>query len=180
MTTPDAAAPALDASHLRAWLDAQCADDPIRANLLALDWALAGAPGHRLLTILVYFDALEQAQRIYSSQPVAYPLGGRKTLAQAPRMRQVLGTGQPFIGRNKRDIIDSYADHALLLSMGCESIVNMPVRWGRRVLGTVNLLGVADQYGEGDLPRIEAFSQLAVPAFLATLLHAQVCAASHP
>jgi hypothetical protein len=50
--------------------------------------------------------------------------------------------------------------------MGCESIVNMPVRWGSRVLGTVNLTHEEAHYGEADLPRIEAWAQLAVPAFL--------------
>lgn len=40
-------------------------------------------------------------------------------------MRQVQSTATPFIGRTQKDIIDNYADHDLLLSMGCGSIVNM-------------------------------------------------------
>lgn len=124
------------------WVSAHAAENPIDATFANLNRALADAPGHRLLTVLVYFETLGESQRAYSSKPFEYPIGGRKTLGQAPRMRQVLSTATPFIGRTQKDIIDNYADHDLLLSMGCGSIVNMPVRWGKRVLGTVNLLDV--------------------------------------
>ncbi len=137
------------------------------ALLHALDNGLARAPGHRLLTVLVYFSATGEAERAYSSRSAEYPAGGRKTLAQAPRMRQVLASAQPYIGHTRQDIIDNFPDHPRLLAMGCESIVNMPVRWGSRVLGTVNLMHVEDHYRESDLPRIEAWAQLVVPAFLA-------------
>lgn len=137
-------------------------------NLLrALNEGLARAPGHRLLTVLVYFTDRSEAQRAYSSRPVECPVGGRKTLAHAPRMQQVLASGQPYIGHTRQDIIDNFPDHPKLLAMGCESIVNMPVRWGSRVLGTVNLMHGEGHYGETDLPRIEAWAQLVVPAFLA-------------
>ena len=149
---------------------AQRADDPALALFRALDAGLARAPGHLLLTVLVYHRELGESQRAYSSRPLEYPIGGRKTLGQAPRMRQVLASGEPFIGRGRQDIVDNYADHATLLAMGCESIVNMPVRWGTEVLGTVNLLHAQGRYAEADLPRIAAWAQLSAPAFLATLL----------
>ncbi|MDQ0585984.1 GAF domain-containing protein [Variovorax paradoxus] len=156
---------------LPAVLAAQRADDPALALFQALDAGLARAPGHLLLTVLVYHRELGESQRAYSSRPLEYPIGGRKTLGQAPRMRHVLASGEPFIGRSRQDIVDNYADHATLLAMGCESIVNMPVRWGAQVLGTVNLLHARGRYAEADLPRIAAWAQLSAPAFLATLLH---------
>lgn len=160
----------LGAEALPAVLAAQRADDAALALFRALDAGLARAPGHLLLTVLVYHSELGESQRAYSSRPLEYPVGGRKTLGQAPRMRHVLASGEPFIGRGRQDIVDNYADHATLLAMGCESIVNMPVRWGGEVLGTVNLLHAQDHYVEADLPRIAAWAQLSVPAFLATLL----------
>lgn len=66
-------------------------------------------------------------------------------------------------------IIDNYADYPTLLAMGCECIVNMPVLWGTKVLGTVNLLHGQGRYSEADLPRIAAWAQLSAPAFLAAV-----------
>lgn len=143
------------------------ADDAFESLLRLLDEAMARAPGHRLLTVLVYFADKREAQRVYSSRPVEYPVGGRKTLSQAPRMQQVLTTGLAYISRTRQEIIDNFPDHPKLLAMGCESIVNMPVRWGSTVLGTVNLMHREGHYHANDLPRIEAWSQLVVPAFMA-------------
>lgn len=142
------------------------ADAPI-SLFRVLNDGLAQAPGHRLLTVLVYFADRCEAQRAFSSCPQEYPAGGRKTLTQAPRLQQVLASGQPYIGCTRQDIIDNFPDHPKLLAMGCESIVNMPVRWGSRVLGTINLMHGERHFGESDLPRIEAWTQLVVPAFLA-------------
>ena len=156
---------------LSAMLAAHRSDDPTLALCQALDVGLAVAPGHRLLTVLAYYPNAGESQRIYSSRLTEYPLGGRKTLAQAPRMKQVLASGRPFIGGNRQDIIDNFADHQTLLAMGCESIVNMPVHWGNTVLGTVNLLHGSDHYHESDLLLISAWAQLLVPAFLAASHH---------
>lgn len=158
---------ALDAEVVSALLKAHGAKDPSLALFQLMSTSLAEAPGHILLTALRYYHHREESQRIYSSRPQEYPVGGRKTLGQAPRMRQVLDSAQPYIGRGRQEIIDNYADHSTLLAMGCESIVNMPVCWGSEVLGTVNLLHVQDRYGEADLPRIAAWAQLSLPAFLA-------------
>lgn len=144
--------------------------DPALALFQAVEQGLARAPGHRLMTVLVYFHDQGESQRAYSSRPDEYPIGGRKTLGQAPRMRQVLASGEPFLGHTRRDIVENFPDHEKLLAMGCESIVNMPVRWGAQVLGTVNLLHAERHYAQHDLPLIEAWAHLSLPAFLAAVL----------
>ena len=156
-----------DIAHLQRIIAAYGSDDPVAAVFQALDQALTNKPGHRLFTILVYHPQLAQSQRAWSSQPGIYPPGGRKALSQAPRMRQVLASGEPFIGHTREDIRENYPDHEKLFALGCESVVNMPVRWGGTVLGTVNLLHGAAHYREADLPLIRCLAQLAVPAFMA-------------
>ena len=37
--------------------------------------------------------------------------------------------GQPYIGRNRTDIQYVFFDYELIWSLGCESVLNMPVRW---------------------------------------------------
>ncbi len=167
---PDLNLPLAEPGLLAALAQGQRNADPVEGTFQVLDKALALSPGHRLLTVLVYFEDRGESQRAYSSRPIEYPRGGRKTLGQAPRMRKVLADGRPYVGRTRHDIIDNFPDHPLLLSMGCECIVNMPVHWGDRVLGTVNLLDAEGKLGERDLPQISAWAQLSAPAFLA-LLH---------
>jgi len=82
-------------------------------------------------------------------------------------MQRVIGAGNPYIGRSRRDIEENFFDHALIVSLGCESILNMPVRWGGRTMGTLNLCHRAGFYGEHHLPRMHLIAQLALPALLA-------------
>ncbi|MBF8288327.1 MAG: histidine kinase, partial [Candidatus Rokubacteria bacterium] len=57
-------------------------------------------------------------------------------------------------------------DHALILSLGCASVLNLPVVWDGRTLGTINLLHEAGFYDEGDVPVGQIFAALAAPALL--------------
>ena len=54
-------------------------------------------------------------------------------------MQRVIHGGQPYIGRERHDIEQNFFDHALIVSLGCESILNMPVRWRGQTMGTLNL-----------------------------------------
>ena len=53
----------------------------------------------------------------------------------------------------------------LILSLGCESVLNLPVAFDGRVLGTVNLLHEAGWYDERDLALGLAFAALAIGSF---------------
>lgn len=72
----------------------------ITALLQALvDGALAASIGHLLFTILVHHPAERENERFYTNRPAEYPVGGRKPVTDAPWMRQVIGRGEPYIGR---------------------------------------------------------------------------------
>jgi GAF domain-containing protein len=132
----------------------------------AVDAALAEAPGHILFTVLVHHPALRQSERFYSNKPDAYPIGGRKPVTDSAWMKQVIHGGQPYIGRTREDIAANFFDHALIHSLGCESILNMPVRWRGQTLGTLNLCHRAGYYDEGHLSAVRLIAQLAAPALL--------------
>ena len=55
----------------------------------------------------------------------------------------MLGEGKAYVGRSANDIRWAFADHERILSLGCESGLNGPVRYDGRVIGTTNLLDVA-------------------------------------
>ncbi|QOZ77991.1 GAF domain-containing protein [Bradyrhizobium sp. CCBAU 53351] len=132
----------------------------------ALDQALKSAIGHKLFTILTYDDGSGEAARIYSNLPGPYPTGGRKRLAPGPWTEAVLDRGEAYVGYTIDDLRHVFSDHELIASLGCESVLNMPVRWRGRTLGSLNLLHEAGWYGEDDVAACLPFAQLALPALL--------------
>ena len=136
------------------------------ATLRALDAALARAPGHRLFTVLLRHPRLRQSERFYSSQPDSYPVGGRKPVTDSPWMQQVMVRGDPYIGRTRDDIRAVFYDYELIWSLGCESVLNIPVRWRGETLGTLNLLHEAGHYDEAHVAAARVLAQMAVPAML--------------
>lgn len=136
------------------------------ATFRALDAALAGAPGHRLFTILVHHPATRQSERFYSNRPGEYPVGGCKPVTDSAWMQQVIHGGQPWIGGDADAIRWAFYDWELILSLGCESCLNMPVRWRGETVGTLNLLHAAGHYTPADLPGVRLLAHLALPALL--------------
>ena len=80
--------------------------------------------------------------------------------------RQLLKEGRPFIGRSRDDIRTHFADHALIEALGCESVLNIPVIWNGRVIGTVNLLDRADAYVPHHARLGVGFAPFAIPGLL--------------
>ena len=141
------------------------ADQPA-ALFAALDEALVSAIGHKLFTILAYDETTCEAARVYSNRAASYPAGGRKRLARGPWTDAVLDRGEAYIGRTMEDLRSVFSDHVLIASLGRESVLNMPVRWRGRTLGSLNLLHEAGWYGEDDVAVCRPFAQLALPALL--------------
>jgi hypothetical protein len=141
------------------------ADQP-HATFRAIDAALAETPGHVLFTVLVHHPALHQSERFYTNMPDAYPIGGSKPVTDSPWMQRVIQGGEPYIGRTREDIAANFFDHDLIHSLGCDSILNMPVRWRGQTMGTLNICHRAGFYNETQLPRVRLIAQLALPALL--------------
>jgi hypothetical protein len=135
----------------------------------ALDAAMGQAIGHRLFTILIVHPGAQQSQRYYSNMPDAYPVGGRKPINPTHWFQRVLGDGECYIGNSYADIADVFYDHELIQSLGCESVLNVPIRWNGTSLGTINLLHQAGWYDPADIPTAQHFAALAVPGALAVI-----------
>ncbi len=146
---------------------AQGRPDQPDALFAALDEALKSAIGHKLFTILICDADSGEVARIYSNLPGPYPAGGRKHLAPGLWTETVLDRGEAYIGRTQDDLRSVFSDHELIASLGCASVLNMPVRWCGRTLGSLNLLHEACWYGEDDVAACLPFAQLALPALLA-------------
>lgn len=152
--------------HLHAVAAALARPGQPAAAFEALDRALGAVLGHRLFTLLRYHPDSGESERLYTNEPAAYPVGGRKALNPTPWSQQVLRDHKPYLGRTPDDIRAVFFDHALIASLGCGSVLNLPVVYDGRILGTVNLLHEPEWYDEGDIPVGLAFAALAVPGYL--------------
>lgn len=155
--------------HLLAVAHALRREGQPRASFAALQAAMGEAIGHILFTVLLHHHDTGESERFWTSHPTQYPVGGRKPLNPTPWTRQVLRDQRAYIGRTAEDIRAVFFDHELIASLGCDSVLNVPVVWNGRTLGTLNLLHRAHWYREADVPLAEAFAALAVPAYLLLL-----------
>ncbi len=160
MTRPD------PMPHLAAVTAAHRDTDQPGATFRAVDAGLAATTGHILFTILIHHPTLRQSERFYSNLPDAYPVGGRKPVTDSAWMQRVIGAGEPYIGRTRDDIKEAFFDYELIWSLGCESVLNLPVRWRGQTIGTLNLLHRAGWYKDEDVAVTRLFAQLALPAML--------------
>jgi hypothetical protein len=134
------------------------------AGLAGLDKSLGATVGHKLFTVLVLNWDMGEFRRFYSSRPRAYPVGsGRPIPREGWYIEEVVRGGRPRISRDWDAVKADFADHDLIRSLGCESCVNVPVRWQGRTLGTLNLLHEAHWYTDADLPVLSAFAAMSVP-----------------
>jgi len=152
------------APHLRA-VAAVAAGGAPRQLFAALDTALASVLGHKLFTVLAYHVATGESARVYANQPTAYPLGGRKAMNPTPWARRVIHECRPYLGPSPADVQAVFFDWELIASLGCGSVLNLPVCRGERLLGTLNLLHEPYWYDESDIATGESFAALAPPAF---------------
>lgn len=137
-----------------------------QALYAALDRALGQLIGHRLFTLLYVTASGTEVARVYSSQPDAYPVGGRKPMGPTPWGEHVMRGLKPYVGRTAADIRWAFFDHALIASLGLESVLNVPVIYDGRCLGTMNLLHVAGHYRDEHAALAEPLATLLATPFL--------------
>lgn len=131
-----------------------------------LDAAFGAVLGHRLFTLMRHHERTGESERIYTTHPREYPVGGKKPLNPTAWTEQVLRRQRPYLGRTPADVRTVFFDHELIASLGCGSVLNLPVVWDGRVLGTINLLHEAGWYDDTDMPVGLLFAALAIPAYL--------------
>jgi len=152
--------------HLLAVARAMRSPASPEAALTALDAAMGATIGHKLFTCLLHHPAARESERRYTNQPAAYPVGGRKPVPDSAWARRLFVEREPYIGYTADDIREVFFDHALIASLGCASVLNVPVVHDGRTLGVLNLLHEARWYDEADAPVAQVFAALAAPAFL--------------
>ncbi len=139
-------------------------EQPLRV-CQALDKVSGEAIGHRLFTVMRFHRAQSEVERIYTNLPSAYPAGGRKKKKDTAWAGHVLGDMNVFRGSDAADIRSAFEDHATILGLGLGSVLNIPVVFDGRCLGTMNLLHEAGWYRPQD-----EHAGLSLAAFLIPVL----------
>jgi hypothetical protein len=110
----------------------------------------------------------EVARRAYTSDPENYPTSGTKPIRYDSWFDIVHKQRQYFVANTIADIAKVFPDYGLINSLGCQSVVNMPVVIGGELVGTVNMLDV-DGYYTPERVRVVR-EVIAVPAKLAAMV----------
>jgi hypothetical protein len=118
--------------------------------LAAVETLTAAVIGHRLFTVMRHDAARGEVERLHSSDPSAYPVGGRKAKKDTPWSDHVLRDMQVFRANTPDGIRAAFDDHATIASLGLGSVLNIPLVHAGRCLGTMNLLHQPGWYTEQD------------------------------
>ena len=104
-----------------------------------------------LLTVLEVDWEGQLVRRRFSSDERNYPSGGVKHLMDSHWGRHVLRDGLVLRVDGSEAIRDTFGDHELILSLGLEHALNVPVFDKDRVAWTLNLLRRAPAFDDRDI-----------------------------
>ena len=116
--------------------------------------------GWKLYTAMRYLPS-EEVERVHTSNTQAYPLAGRKPRRDTPWSRQVLVRGEPYYANDAAGIRFAFEDAEKILGLGLGAVINVPVKAGERVLGTLNFLREAGGYRPEAVREAQALACLA-------------------
>jgi hypothetical protein len=136
----------------------------------ALDQLAGDLVGHRLFTVMTVDMKAGLVRRAYSNQPREYPTSGTKPLHgnTGDWFETVFSQRRTFVANTIEDIAKVFPDHDLIASLGCGSVVNLPIVLEDELVAAVNLLAEPGYYTPERVASAE--QRLAIPARLCCAL----------
>lgn len=131
-------------------------DPPRPVTLTEVHDAVRAEMGVKLFTILAFTDGGQTLHRLYSSHPQQYPEGGRKDVVAdvaADWITRCRDEQMPYFGATREDVRRVFTDSALIESLGCSSIINVPIVRGGVSIGALNILGAEGTYSGADVEK---------------------------
>ncbi len=123
--------------------------------------------GFKLFTVMTVDMANGVARRAYSSHPVDYPVSGTKPIHYDSWFEIVHKQHKLFVANTIADIAKVFPDHEKIWSLGCGSVVNLPVIIEGQLAATINMLHEEHYYNPARVELIER--HLSLPARRACL-----------
>ncbi len=125
----------------------------------------AGTVGCKLFTVMTVDMKNHLARRAYSSNIEAYPVSGTKPIHYDAWFDVVHRQKRSFIANTIKEIAEVFPDHEKIWSLGCGSVVNLPLIVDAELVATVNILHAEQHYSPERIAIIE--TQLAAPSLVA-------------
>ena len=120
-----------------------------------------------LVTVMRHDPAQSTVERLYSSNPQAYPVGGRKLKRDTGWSRAVLAEHRVLVSAGDAAIRESFDDHAIIFGLGLHSCVNVPLVSGGKCIGTLNVLAARADWSE---PQVAVARALGIAALAGVLM----------
>ena len=131
-----------------------------------LDKSIKHIIGHKLFTLTVIDRSTKYVERVYSNNKKIYPLLGTKQIPNNAWTRKVIIEKKQFLALNLKEIKKLFFDYEIIQSLGCGSIINIPILNNKKILGTLNVLHKEKYYTKKSVNKIKPFEQLLAPYFI--------------
>ena len=126
--------------------------------------------GAKLFTVMTVDMSTELAQRAYTSDRKNYPTSGTKPITRNSWFAIVHDRHECFVANTIEDIAEVFPDYELINTLGCQSVINLPIVIRGTLAATVNILHEEGYYTEDRV--MQARDLLTLPS-LAALCMAQ-------
>jgi GAF domain-containing protein len=129
--------------------------------------------GAKLFTLMTFDARTGLSRRVHSSHPREYPVSGLKPLPAGLWSRIVIDERRSFVANTIEAIAEVFPDHELIRSLGCGSVVNLPVVLSGEVIGAANALDAPGHYTPERVEKVERLSPFVTIALLTARLAGQ-------
>ena len=121
--------------------------------------------GHTLFTASYALPGGREVERIFTSLPAEYPVGGRKPV-HLTDWNTIMADGRCFVASTPAGFGPHFEDLDTIVALGFGAVINIPVIDIGRMLGSLNLLDREGAYQGEVMPACEAIRPLALQAYL--------------
>jgi GAF domain-containing protein len=119
------------------------------------------------LVTMMRHDAVESTvQRLHSSNPQAYPVGGKKAKRDTAWGRKVLTEHRVLVSAGDAALRESFDDHATIIGLGLHSCVNVPLVSEGRCAGTMNISRAQAEWNDDEIALVRALGIAALAGVL--------------
>ncbi len=113
--------------------------------------------------LLVRPDGL--AERVFTTDPIAYPMPYCKPFPESGWREQVIDAARPSLSRNMTEYLQVHIGRVVFEALGAGCLLNMPAVHAGRVVGVVNIGAIEHAYDESTVVMLTPLIAALAPSF---------------
>jgi GAF domain-containing protein len=119
-----------------------------------------------LVTMMRHDAFASTVERLYSSNPQVYPVGGKKAKRDTAWGRKVLTEHRVLVSAGDEALRESFDDHATIIGLGLHSCVNVPLVSEGKCVGTMNISRAQAEWNDDEIALVRALGLAALASVL--------------